>query len=126
MGYREKHMKKLILSLVVVAFAVAVQAGGEGCAVKAANGTCPMAGKADAKMQCAADSKQGCCAQKQTVSAKAKEACCAEGKQACSADGKQACSADAKDKAQCAMAKTSCCGKVMKQVKQPLRSPKDA
>lgn len=39
-------MKKLILSVMVVAFAVAVQAGGEGCSAQAAKGTCAVSAKA--------------------------------------------------------------------------------
>ena len=102
-------MKKLILSVMLVAFAVAVQAGGEGCsAAKAAQGKTQVSAKVDGKSECTAGAKQ---------------ACSADSKQACTAQAKQACSTEVKAKAQCAAGK-SCCGKDVKQVKQPLKSPK--
>jgi len=101
----------------LVAFAVAVQAGGEGCcAAKAAQGKTQVSAKVDGKTECTAGAKQAC-------SADSKQACTAEAKQACSAEAKQACSTEVKAKAQCTAGK-SCCGKDVKQVKQPLKSPK--
>jgi hypothetical protein len=118
-------MKKLILSVMLVAFAVAVQAGGEGCcAAKAAQAKTQVSAKVDGKTECTAGAKQACSADsKQACTAQAKQACSADSKQACSADAKQACSTEVKAKAQCAAGK-SCCGKDVKQVKQPLKSPK--
>jgi len=102
-------MKKLILSVMLVAFAVAVQAGGDGCcAAKAAQDKTPVSAKVDGKTECTVGAKQ---------------ACSADSKQACTAEAKQACSTEVKAKTQCTAGK-SCCGKDLKQVKQPLKSPK--
>ena len=119
-------MKKLILSVMLVAFAVAVQAGGDGCcaAKAAAKGTTQVSAKVDGKTECTAGAKQACSADKQACSAD-KQACTADAKKACSAEGKQACTMETKGKAECAMVKSGACSKCMKQVKQPLRSPKD-
>jgi hypothetical protein len=111
-------MKKLILSLMLVAFAVAVQAGGDGCcAAQATKGTVAVSAKVGGdKAVCTAGAKEACSAEKQ--------ACTADAKKTCSAEAKTACSAEAKGKSDCAMAKSGCCGKAMKQVK--LKSPKDS
>jgi hypothetical protein len=60
-------MKKLILSVMVVAFAVAAQAGEGQCADKQKAGCCP--GKAEAKAQCGKDAKS-CPADKAAKDAK--------------------------------------------------------
>lgn len=60
-------MKKLMLSVMMVAFAVAVQAGEGKCADKEKAGCCPA--KAEAKAQCGKDAKS-CPADKAAKDAK--------------------------------------------------------
>ncbi len=78
-------MKRIILSVMVLAFAVAVQAGdGASCQDKEKAGCCPNKVKTCVNGQASDKAEGGCCANKVKTSAEAKGGCPFAATSACS------------------------------------------
>ena len=78
-------MKRIILSVMVMAFAIAVQAGdGASCQDKEKAGCCPNKVKTCVNGQASDKAEGGCCANKVKTSAEAKGGCPFAAASACS------------------------------------------